>query len=139
MSKHKSSTLTVLITAFTACFVAATAYAEQLNGEQVTALLSGKTSYAYHDFKDFDIDTYFAPDGSVISIRNGEKHTGKWRVESNGNHCVRLNDPYSGEPKKEHCRFIENNDGTYTRIKVKRKGKRIPIITYKRFADGNTL
>jgi len=113
------------------------AYAEQLNGDQVNALISDKTVYAYHEKKDFDITTYFSPDGKIISARNEEKYIGKWHIQADGSHCIRFNDPYSGEPRKERCMFIEKDGDTYKRIKVKPNGRRIHVISYKRFADGN--
>ena len=113
------------------------AQAEQLNSEQVTALVSGKTVYAVHEKRDFDITSYFSSDGTVISFRNEEKYKGKWHTKSDGSHCIQFNDPYSGELKKERCMFIEKDGDTYKRIKVKGNGKRIHVISYKRFAHGN--
>jgi hypothetical protein len=114
------------------------AFAEDLNAEQVKALLSGKTAYAWHEKKEFDITTYFAEDGTLVSVRKGgDKWKGKWRIDGNGMHCMQLFDPYSEQPRKEHCRIVEKDGNTYKRIKVKPNGRRIHIATYKKFADGN--
>ncbi len=113
-------------------------FADTLNAEQVKALFTDKTTYATHVRKDFDITTYFASDGTLISIRKGdEQWTGKWRVESDGKHCIRLNDPYSGVAKIERCMIVKDDGGTYKRFKIKKNGDLKHIITYKRFADGN--
>jgi len=112
------------------------AHAEQLSGDQVRALISDKTVYAYHEKKDFDIVTYFSADGTFKSLRRGDVYPGKWRIDGD-KHCIRRNDPFSGQPRKERCMYIEKDGDTYKRIKEKGSGKRIHVITYKRFADGN--
>jgi len=112
-------------------------FAEQLKADQVKALFTDKTSYAYHEKRDFDITSYYSSDGKLVSIRNGEKWTGKWRIKADGKHCIQLNDPYSGVAKIDKCMVIQNDAGTYKRFKIKRNGELKHIITYKRFAEGN--
>lgn len=114
----------------------AVSHAAQLTGEEIRALVSDKTVYAYHEKKDFEITTYFAPDGTLKSVRNNEKYTGKWRIEGD-THCIQFNDPFSGQPRKDRCMYIEKDGDTVKRIKETPNGKRIHIITYRRFADGN--
>lgn len=70
-------------------------------------------------------------------MRRDEVWSGIWRVDSKGNMCLTLKDPYSGVPKKEHCSVITEDDGVYKKYKVKGNGIKVHLITYRKFVKGN--
>lgn len=55
--------------------------AEYLNGDELTAMVSGKTAYCQHLSRPSSGRTYFAPDGTMHGIRRGEARQGTWYVE----------------------------------------------------------
>jgi hypothetical protein len=103
-----------------------------MNGDEVKALLSGKTVTGKGLKKDFTVVTYFSPDGTMLGTKDGESRNGTWTVEDDGKQCIKFDDGNS------NCRYIKDNgDGTYTKIKVKKNGKEIPLLLYESVQDGN--
>ena len=109
-------------------------FAKDLTKDEVTSLFSGKTVDAYHVKKDFEIKTYYDPDGTYKQIRDGEKRSGEWQVRDDGYMCMS-----SSHRDKEFCRVVVKKGDKYRKLKVKGNGKRIFIISYKNFVDGDTL
>jgi hypothetical protein len=131
----KLSTLAagLVIIATPACAAAA----DMLNADEVKALFAGRTGYAIHLVKDLEIVSYFDADGTTRQTRNGEKWTGKWRVDNDGKHCIRMADPYSGRDKPWKCAFIEKDGGVYYRHFVKPNGDTKTVVKYTKFENGN--
>ncbi len=119
-------------------FIGTASAADYMSADEIKALISGKTTHGVGLKKDFTVVTHFAPDGSLMGERNGNKRTGSWNVTDDGQHCVDFSDG------KNNCRFIKDNgDGTYSRVKVKTKGNgttvHIPVVKWERIEEGNAL
>ena len=80
--------------------------ATRLNGEQVTAHLSGKTErWPYYEI-------YYAPDGKVEGLFDKVKSRGAWKVSPDGKVCLTI-------PRwKDYCYSYVNNHGAITRIEA---------------------
>lgn len=119
-----------------ALLISQTAYADEgdLSKDEVINLFSGKTVDAYHVKKDLDIKTYYDPGGTYVQIRDGEKRDGKWYVRDDGYMCMS-----PSHRDKEFCRIVMKKGDNYRKIKVKGNGKRVYIISYKKFSDGNSI
>ena len=104
---------------------------EELNAEEVKALFSGKTvSWVQHK-KGHTGTGYFAPDGKLTGLRNGtDKFQYGWSVNDDGHLCIE-------KSSETNCRVIEKSGDEIRKIKVKPNGKRIHIMTYSDFVDGN--
>ncbi len=119
-------------------FVSSAATADEgLSADELKALFTGKTAYAYHLHKDLDIIAYFDADGTTRQLRNGNKWTGTWRIDEAGQHCIQLQDPYSGNNKPERCRTIKKEGKKYVRYKTTDSGNLAAVVKYKKFKDGN--
>ena len=105
-----------------------------LGAQQVTALFSGKSVSG----KDLEIGStfkqYFDPNGTVLSDAQGFKSIGKWRVDNTGAHCIK----WDSEDREQCVHISPNGDGTYTKIQHKNI-KKIPLVVYKKFTDGNVF
>lgn len=55
--------------------------AEYLNGDELNAMVSGKTAYCQHLSRPSSGRTYFAPDGTMYGIRRGDPRKGTWSVK----------------------------------------------------------
>ena len=107
-------TLTVGLAALMA---APTAFAGELSAADVKALFSGKTVESMHLKKDISGTTYYDPNGQFYGMRDDSIWQGKWSVQDDGNICLTF------ESGKTRCRFIEQEDGVYYKVKVKGNGK----------------
>ena len=104
---------------------------EELNSDEVKALFSGKTVSWVHHKKDNTGTGYFAPDGKLTGLRNGtDKFQYGWHVNEDGELCI-------DKSSETNCRVIEKSGDEIRKIKVKPNGKRIHIMTYSDFIDGN--
>jgi hypothetical protein len=105
-----------------------------LSGEEARALFAGKTVTGYHEKKGYRFKSYYDPAGTFRSYQGGSstpKH-GKWWINESGDECVE----WQGESPL--CRKIVTDDkGHYWKIKIKRNGKRILIVSFMRFFEGN--
>lgn len=79
-----------------------TAYAKELSGADITAVLSGNSISASDEVQ------YFNPNGSTIYKTGGKRQTGKWSVEGN-KYCSNL----SGGKK---CYVVEGGKGSISFI-----------------------
>ena len=104
---------------------------EDLNADEVKALFSGKTVSWVHHKKGNTGTGYFAPDGKLTGLRNGkDKIKYGWTVNEEGELCI-------DKGSETNCRVIEKSGDEIRKIKVKPNGKRIHIMTYSDFVDGN--
>ena len=101
-----------------------------LSGEEVRALFSGKTVDYRHLTLGFSLSVYYAADGSMRGMRDGNKSTrGTWHVNDKGELCIEYG-------KGDRCRHIVEMDGEYRKYK-EQDGKQVHIVTYDRFTAGN--
>jgi len=109
-----------------------------LSGDEVRRLFAGKTVQGYHEKRSYAFISYYELDGTFRSYQGGSKipRHGNWSVSDNGDICV-----YWQDTKEKFCRKMVTDDrGNYWKVLFKktRKGtKRILIVTFKSFAEGN--
>jgi hypothetical protein len=78
--------------------------ATRLNGEQVTAHLSGKTErWPFHE-------TYFGADGNAEALWEKVRFRGAWEVSADGKVCL------NGKKWNNICHSYVNDYGAITRI-----------------------
>ncbi len=105
-----------------------------MDGPEIKALFAGKTVEGRHEKHGYTFVSYYEPDGEFRSYQNGAKEPkiGKWWVKGNLI-CVRWK-----EENKDLCRnMVKRADGKYRKVLVKGNGKRIPIVSFQSFAEGN--
>jgi len=101
------------------------AHADQtLSGDQVKALINGKTVHVTVIANGKTWDMYHAADGISHDSRGGE---GKWYISEKGEHC-------NDAPKvKFKCgKIVDKGDGTYVRLSPNDK----PLVTWTNIVDG---
>ena len=109
-----------------------------LSGDEVRRLFAGKTVQGYHEKRNYAFISYYEPDGTFRSYQGGSKtpRHGNWSVSDNGDICV-----YWQDTNENLCRkMVTDNRGNYWKVLFKktRKGtKRILIVTFKSFTEGN--
>ena len=122
---NKSSLLLSLLMLLSGLSVVA--YATDM--DEFREAISGNTAYLHHKKKDFDINRYFAADGTLIEEIDGEFSRGQWSIEDD-KLCI----AYPDKPVK--CRKIKGSDGDYAI--ANRNGKKRAII-FEAIEEGNTL
>lgn len=106
-----------------------------LSGDEIKSIYTGKTAKGVHLKKGFSYMAYFSPDGALIQKKDdGDTNEGKWSVDDEGRQCVSWN----GSGVTKCFPLVNNNDGSYTKVKVK-GSKHIPLIMHRDFTDGNKL
>jgi hypothetical protein len=100
-----------------------------LTGEEVSALFSGKTVDYTIVMRDFTVSVYYAEDGAMRGMSRGKKMTGSWHVSDRGELCIDYG-------KGLRCRHIVEEGGVYKKYKEE-DGKKIHVVTYDTFTDGN--
>ena len=121
----------ILFAGFISLPFGATVADEGLNAEEVKAQFSGKTASWVQHKKGYTGTGYFAPDGKLTGLRNGaDKFEYGWHVNDHGELCIE-------KGSETNCRVIEKSGDEIRKIKVKPNGKRIHIMTYSDFVDGN--
>jgi hypothetical protein len=103
-----------------------------LKTAQVKKIFSGKTISGSDLERGTRFKRYFDPNGTILSDANGYKSTGQWHVDSHGALCVKWDN--EGQERCDHIK--DNGDGTYTKTRNKNI-KKIPLVEYKDFTDGN--
>ena len=107
---------------------------ERVSADELKALITGNTVEA-ESKKGVRSKTYFAPDGTVRSERDGEKYKGRWWVDTEGRRCRQ----WDGE-NEQNCRIVvKGKKGTYKVMKGRRnvmKGLK-HTGTWKKILDGN--
>ena len=143
--KHKSICLVMMLASFLSIFSTPLFALGSLSAEEVRSLFSGQTVdgerregadsntglSALSGFPE-PIVMYFSEDGSVRSIRNDKKKTGKWWVDEEGNHCVQWN-----KAKKKSCAPITKEGRFYKKYKKSKFGRTIWVKTFTKFRPGN--
>ncbi|MCA9671582.1 MAG: hypothetical protein KC503_38555, partial [Myxococcales bacterium] len=105
-----------------------------LTGAEITKLFAGKTVQGDHLKKHYYFRSYYDPNGTFRSYQQGSKtaRNGKWRVRGD-EICVQW-----GSDPSELCRqMVAGEGGTYWKVKVKPDGRKINIVMYKTFIQGN--
>jgi hypothetical protein len=100
-----------------------------LTGDEVKALFSGKTVDYTIVRQGFSVSAYYAEDGSMRGLSRGKKMTGSWHVNDKNELCIEYG-------KGDRCRHIVEEDGVYRKYKEK-DGKRVLVVTYHTFTEGN--
>ena len=106
-----------------------------LGPTEITELFSGVTITGYHEKKGYKFKSYYAPDGTFRSFQGGAStpRKGTWRVTKDRDICVHWEDT-----NEKLCRkMVTDGKGHYWKIKVKRNGKRILIVSFMSFTRGN--
>ena len=119
---------TVLVSGLLGMSQVALAEKRLLTADEVTALVSGKTAWLQHAFKDKKLVVYYSPDGTWKSKRLDKNKTdkGKWSVDKEGRLCMN---------KWKNCRRIYDVGGA-----VKdHQGSNEHNMTYTKFEDGDKL
>jgi len=106
---------------------------EVMKGDAITALFSENTVEGQHDKHGYAFISYYESDGEFRSYQGGSKEgkPGTWKVRGDLI-CVQWK-----EKPSELCRnMVTDGKGGYWKVLFK-NGKRIPIVTFKRFTAGN--
>ena len=123
-------------TVFTVLGIAPVVAAEYLTADELKAVLANKTAKGEHLKRDFEFNSFFAPDGGLIQVKaNGYKKTGKWSIKENGKHCVE----WDGTDIVKCFPVKANEDGSYTKVKIKNNGKIKKLIRWSNFREGNKI
>jgi hypothetical protein len=78
----------VLATAALLAFAADLFADQQLNAQEITALVSGKTLEGTQPMKGIKVITYFAPDGTFRRLWGDDKEHGTWSVSAKDELCM---------------------------------------------------
>lgn len=98
---------------------------DKLSGPEIKELLSDKTTYGKHAFKDIESFGYWRADGTFT----GKRNSGTWEIKGD-KFCRSL-----ASNGKTSCREIQDNgDGTYSHFLAK-NGKH--IWTWTKIVEGN--
>lgn len=125
---------TVFFISANALFLSSPSYSEcDLNQEQTKQLFIGNTVFAYNVRKEFDIITYFSPDGTAHQKRDGDRRKGAWEIDKKGWLCIEWD--YG---KGSGCKPIVKDGERYKKYRVKSDGNRVYILKYDRFIKGNS-
>ena len=106
-----------------------------LTSDQVRALFSGRTASGRHLKRGYRFRSYWEPSGVFRSYWNGgaKAYHGRWWVKPGGMICIRWR---VGD--EDLCRNITvDRQGGHRKVLFKPNGRRIVVIRYERFVDGN--
>ena len=104
-----------------------------LNSAELFNLFRHKTVFAITAVQNRESVSYYSPGGEVRQLRNGIKHTGRWRVTATGRICLQM------ENRPEKCRIVVKENGLYKKYIVRKNGKHQHSVSYPEFRDGNPL
>lgn len=125
--------LGVIILSTGCAFLPETLHTRQLKAEEVRSLFSEQTVVSENVKTGTISISYYTKDGKVRQLRNDSVRTGKWRVEKNGQKCMRM------QSKKKSCRVVKlDTDNTYRKYKPD-VFLSPPVIVYHSFVPGNKL
>lgn len=121
----------IVLIAFMSVFFSGQALAgKTLSGDEIKALVTGKTIESEHLIRDFTFKVYFDKDGETAyrTLPNGNIKETTYSIKGN-RHCIF----WQG---KDRCAQIqENGDGTYYRVNF--RGKK--TIKWNNVSDGKNL
>lgn len=120
---HLSSA--VLLLALIAVFSHARA-GKALSGDEVKALITGKTVSVKRNVDSSAWKSYFTDDGSAFLDNSPEKKS--WHVDDKGRHC-------NTDVKLKCAVVADNGDGTYSRMKPNGE----PAVTWTKIVDGKSF
>lgn len=127
--------ITICLSVVLVCMASFTHADDFLSGDEIKSIYTGKTAKGVHLKKGYSYVAYFSPDGALSQkTDDGNVKQGKWSVDDEGRQCV----TWKGSGVTKCFPLVNNNDGSYTKVKLKGK-KRIPIIMHRDFTDGNKL
>ncbi|HEB95694.1 MAG TPA: hypothetical protein ENI96_04595 [Sedimenticola thiotaurini] len=115
---------------------------KRLTAAEIRETFTGKTATIWHEKKEFPLQRYYAPDGTIFT-RTPFSETPKkgfWFIDEQGRLCERANPML-----KKHlwCQVVADNGEEIARFFMVTGRKRIPrpikTFTYRSFSDGNTL
>jgi len=101
---------------------------EKLSGPQIATLISDKTTYGEHAFRDREGYGYWRSDGTFVNPR-GE---GTWEIE--GDEFCRT---HSSDNRRSCRDILDNGDGTYSHILKNGKNAGKHVWTWIKIAEGN--
>lgn len=104
-----------------------------LNSREVTALFSDQTVESVTADRGRTSLTYYASDGGVVQLRNGQKRVGTWRVTQSGRMCLQM------EGSEEKCRVLVAEGGEIRKYIVKKNGHHQHSVSYRKFTPGKTF
>ena len=130
--------LTVLLVAISLIGCGVATSKRTLSANEVRKLFAGKTVEGYHEKRNYAFTSYYEPDGTFRSYQGGSKtpRHGKWSVNGNGDICVYWQDTRENLRRK----MVTDDKGNYWKVlfkKTPRGTKRILIVTFKSFVEGN--
>ncbi len=98
---------------------------QTLTGDQIKALISGKTLYVSNPKKGDSWKMYHGADGKSVDTRGGE---GGWSISDKGEHCNDL----AKAPGFKCAKVVDKGDGTYERVSDDGKLK----VVWTKIVDG---
>ena len=104
-----------------------------LNSADLFNLFRNKTVFSVTAVQKRESVSYYGAGGDVRQLRNGIKHTGRWRVTASGRICLQMED------RPEKCRIIVKEGGMYKKYIVRKNGKHQHSVSYPKFRIGNPL
>ena len=104
-----------------------------LSSAELFALFRDKTVFSITAVQRRESVSYYDPGSEVRQLRNGIKHTGRWRVTAAGRICLQMED------RPEKCRIIVKEGGLYKKYIVRKDGKHQHSVSYPKFLNGNPL
>ena len=130
--------VTFLLIAVIAALIGCSIGKRVLSGDEARNLFAGKTVQGYHEKRNYAFISYYEPDGTFRSYQGGSKtpRHGKWWVNDKGDICIHWQD--TGE--NLYRKMVTDNKGNYWKVlfkKTPRGTKRILIVTFKSFTEGN--
>lgn len=115
---------------------------KRLSGAEIKQMFTGKTAKIWHEKKEFPLERYYAPDGTLFTKTpfSGERKKGFWFVDKQGRLCERANPLL-----KKHlwCQVVARNGDEMARFFMITGRRKIPRViktfTFKSFFDGDEL
>jgi hypothetical protein len=112
-------------------FLSHTASAERvLTAAEVTQLFSGNTYTAAIPSRNIQMTVFVDPNGSSRGMQAGHKFTSNWSINEKGEFCVSYKQRLS-------CRFVMEDEGVYKKYKINEQGKKMVLVIYQSFEQGN--
>ena len=107
---------------------------QDLTGEEMRALFSGKTVSGRHVVKNYDFESYYEPHGKVRVYVGAERklRNATWTIQGS-EICLNWKDTGTLRCRK----MVKGSDGKYRKEKELSGGRRQVVVTFSSFVDGN--